>query len=297
MNTELACLPCFFRQVERTLSFAGINGDQRLRIIRAAGSIIEAAQLNQAPARISTLLHRLIREDSGVDPYRQIKKDYNRIALDKLGTVRAMVEAAPASACGDRLLEGGVRAAIAGNIIDFGIYDTVDLDRSLDESFRIPLLPAAFTDFSRTLSVAERILYLCDNAGEIVFDRFLIEVLRARGKHVTAVVKGTPVINDATAEDAEDAKLGDSASVVIDNGNDGIGTLLESCSERFWEAYRAADLIISKGQANYETLAPVQDERIYYLFKVKCPVVASSLGRSEGDIVLMDNRKVSPAAV
>ncbi len=113
---------------------------------------------------------------------------------------------------------------------------------------------------------------------------------------MTAAVKGIPVINDATMDDAEATGLGEAASRVIHNGNDGIGTLLELCSEEFLEAYRSADLIISKGQANYETLSPVHDDRIYFLFKVKCPVVAEALGRRDGDIIIMDNRGIPVAA-
>ncbi len=272
-----------------------MNGDGSRRILRKAAAIIEQASFDQAPARISTLLHRLIRETSGVDPYKKIKDEYNRIALAQLPDLRAMAKAASASSSGKHPLEGGVRAAIAGNIIDFGIYDTIDLDRSLQESFRFPLSGTDFQKFSHDLSLASRVFYLCDNAGEIVFDRVLIEVLRGMGKEVTAAVKGVPVINDATLEDAEAAGLRDAANHIVQNGNDGIGTLLELCSKEFLEAYRSADLVISKGQANYETLAPVRDDRIYFLFKVKCPVVAAALGRSDGDIIIRDNRKAHGA--
>ncbi len=291
MKTELACLPCFFRQVVRTTKFAGVNGEQGRNILRRAETIIEQASFDQAPARITTLLHRLVREATGVDPYKRVKDEYNRIALAKLPSVRATVTTVAASPPKEDRLEGGVRAAIAGNVIDFGIYDSVDLDRSLSETFRFPLSGTDFRKFAEDLSGASRVLYLCDNAGEIVFDRILIEVLRSLGKEVTAVVKGVPVINDATMEDAEAAGLRDAASAVMHNGNDGIGTLLELCSREFLEAYRSADLIISKGQANYETLAQERDDRIYFLFKVKCPVVAAALGRPEGDLVVMDNRK------
>ncbi len=296
MKTELACLPCFFRQVVRTTEFAGVKGELGRRILRRSEKIIEQASFDLAPARITTLLHRLIRETSGVDPYKRVKDEYNRIALAKIPAVREMMEAGSTSSSGGYLLEGGVRAAIAGNIIDFGIYDAVDLDRSLLEAFRFPLSGTDFRKFSSDLSRASRILYLCDNAGEIVFDRILIEVLQAMGKEVTVAVKGVPVINDATMDDAEAAGLRGAASYVIHNGNDGIGTLLELCSEEFLESYRSVDLVISKGQANYETLLAVPDDRIYFLFKVKCPVVARALGRQDGDIVVRDNRKTCGVA-
>jgi len=283
VRTELECLPCFFRQISRTLAYAGVNGDRGRDITRRAGSIIENASFDQAPARISTLLHRLIRLESGLDPYRQVKEAYNRIALEKLPEIRRMV-------FGTDRLAGSVRAAIAGNVIDFGIYDDVDLDRALRDSFELPLAETDYTDFSRSVQKAKRILYLCDNAGEIVFDLVLIETLRDLGKEVIAAVKGVPVINDATLDDARSTGLHEYASAVIDNGNDGIGTLLELCSERFLQEYRAADLIISKGQANYETLVQERDSRTFFLFMVKCPVVANSLKRKNGDIVLMASR-------
>lgn len=290
MKTELTCLPCFTGQIERTLVYAGVNGATGLRIRRKAERILERASLEQAPARISTEIHRMIREETGVDPYRQVKESYNRIALDRLTDLRKMAEAALPSTGRTDLLEGCVRLAIAGNVIDFGIYDRIDLDRSIAESFALPLSSDAYAAFADAVAKAGSVLYLCDNAGEIVFDRVLIEVLQGMGRSVTAAVKGVPVINDATRADAEAAGLAGPSLRVIDNGNDGIGTLLELCSPEFLDAYRSADLIISKGQANYETLAEERDGRIFFLFKVKCPVVARSLDRPEGDIVLMGNR-------
>jgi uncharacterized protein with ATP-grasp and redox domains len=279
VKTELECLPCFFGQITRTLRYAGVNGERGRDIFRKAEKVIERASLDEVPARTTTLIHRMLREETGVDPYAQVKEAYNRIALDKLPALRCK-----AAGAADRL-EGGVRAAIAGNVIDFGIYESFDLDRSIEESFNLPLFGADYPAFARALDNAHHVLYLCDNAGEIVFDRVLLETLRDRGKNVTAVVKGSPVINDATLADARFAGLPECVTV-IDNGNDGIGTLLEACSPRFRDEYRVADLVISKGQANYETLVQERDERIFFLFKVKCPVVAAFLKRENGDIVL-----------
>jgi damage-control phosphatase, subfamily I len=279
VKTELACLPCFFGQVSRTLMYADVNGERGRSIRRRAEAIIAASSLDDVPARTTTVIHRMLRKETGVDPYRSVKEAYNRIALQRLPVLRRK-----AAACDDRL-EGSVRIAIAGNVIDFGIYESIDLDRSIEESFQRPLASGSYRAFAGRISAARRILYLCDNAGEIVFDRVLLETLRNMGKDVTAVVKGSAVINDATHEDALAAGLQNSARV-IDNGSDGIGTLLETCSEEFLGLYRSADLVISKGQANYETLVQEKDKRIFFLFKVKCPVVASFLQKSDGDIVL-----------
>ena len=286
MRTELQCLPCFFRQVKRTLHHAGVNGDTGRLIMRAAESLIEKTSLEQAPARVATMIHRMIRERIGADPYKHLKANYNRIVLETLPTLTERLERMAARRSVDGRLESGVRLAIAGNVIDFGIYDEFDLDRSIDDAFRISLSPGDFPAFSRAVKTSRHILYLCDNAGEIVFDRILVDMLRDLEKDITIVVKGFPVINDATEEDAAAAGLPERATV-IDNGSDGIGTLLESCSDRFHDAYRSADMIISKGQANYETLSHARDERIFFLFKVKCPVVAGHLGMREGEAVLL----------
>ena len=280
MRTDLECLPCFFGQITRTLNHARVNGDQGRSIARRAGEIVASASLEEVPARTSTLIHRLLRSETGVDPYHEVKTTYNRIALDMLPELLLLAAGVP-----DRL-EGGVRAAIAGNVIDFGIYDHIDLRRSIEESFQLELSPGSFDAFRHAVETAGRILYLCDNAGEIVFDRVLLRILQEKGKSVTVAVKGAPVINDATLDDAAEAGMTEYTEL-IDNGSDGIGTLLESCSERFLNAYRSADLIISKGQANFETLEQTRDPRLFFLFKVKCPVVARALGRENGDIVLM----------
>src|SRR5512142_2812893 len=196
MKTELECLPCFFGQVTRTLKYAGVNGDRGRAIMREAEAIIERATLDEVPARTTTVIHRMLRRETGVDPYRAVKQLYNRIALERLPALkkRAAQTVGP--------LEGGVRAAIAGNVIDFGIYETVDVDRSIEESFRLPLDPLPYGLFADRAAASQSILYLCDNAGEIVFDRVLLDVLRGMGTEVVAAVKGSPVINDATMEDA-----------------------------------------------------------------------------------------------
>jgi uncharacterized protein with ATP-grasp and redox domains len=132
------------------------------------------------------------------------------------------------------------------------------------------------------MSRAEDILYLGDNAGEIVFDRLLIEQLPC--EKITFVVKGRPILNDAVMEDAQIVGLTDMVDV-IDNGSDAPGTILESCSETFRRRFDQSDLIIAKGQGNYETLSEV-DKNIFFLVRPKCSVLARHLGREIGSLVL-----------
>ena len=130
--------------------------------------------------------------------------------------------------------------------------------------------------FMEDLSSVREIIYLLDNAGEIVFDRLLIEELSLKGKQVKAVVKGSAVLNDVTHEDAFQVGL-DTVCEVIDNGSDAIGTILPWTSSEFQKEFEKAELIISKGQGNFETLFGTA-KRTYFLFQSKCDVVSRELG-------------------
>ena len=135
----------------------------------------------------------------------------------------------------------------------------------------------------RAVEGAIDILYLGDNTGEIVFDRLLVEQMGRR--KTTFVVRGAPVINDATREDAETVGM-TKLVPVIDNGSDAPGTILASCSPAFRRRFAAADLIIAKGQGNYETLSDTDHGRIWFVLKAKCPVIADHLGCATGDLVV-----------
>lgn len=145
--------------------------------------------------------------------------------------------------------------------------------------------------FKEAVSQAERILFLADNAGEIAFDRLLIELLPT--EKVTVAVKGKPVINDATLEDARMTGLTDLVEVV-DNGSDAPGTILASCSQAFRDRFEKAYLVIAKGQGNYESLSD-SDKDIFFILKVKCPVIAQGLHCAAGSMILQ--RSNTPKAV
>ena len=173
-------------------------------------------------------------------------------------------------------LENAVRLAIAGNIIDLGIKTSItnaDIQKTIKDSLTAPLNQVIIEEFRSDIESAQDILYLADNAGEIVFDRLLIEQLPE--KKITVAVKGSPVINDATMEDAISTGL-TKIVPVIDNGSDGPGTILETCSDEFLSRFEQADLIISKGQGNFETLSEI-DKKIYFFLKAKCSVIAQHL--------------------
>ncbi|MEC4685522.1 MAG: ARMT1-like domain-containing protein [Nitrospirota bacterium] len=284
MKTYLDCFPCFLRQVVIALSQVSVDETLKVEILKETLEDIRETDTSKTPAHATTFIHRKIRELLGCDPFKEIKQRYNRIALGLYPSLKSLVDDSP-----DPLWTAS-RLAIAGNVIDFGIYKEVDIEAEINRSLRGEIVWDDYADFRASLDSTEEVLYLIDNAGEIVFDRILIETIRDRGKRVTAVVKGGPVINDSTVEDAFEVGLQEICEIK-DNGSDAIGTILEWCSEEFTRLFYGASLIISKGQGNFETLMNV-DKEVFFLFQAKCDVVSGFLGVTNGSMLLVENRKL-----
>jgi hypothetical protein len=272
MKTRIDCLPCFLRQTVIALRQYGGDEKTHQKVFRDVLAIMQDTDMSKPPAYTTTFIHRTIREGIDRDPFEKIKKEFNAIALSLYPGLRDRVKTSP-----DPLWTAS-RLAIAGNIIDFGIFTSIDIEKSIEQSLRAEIAVDDYTSFREDLMATDEILYLLDNAGEIVFDKLLIEELRAAGKHVTAVVKGSAVLNDVTRDDAVQVGL-DAVCEIIDNGSDAIGTILPWTSPVFREKFEKAALIISKGQGNFETLFAT-DKRTYFLFQSKCDVVSQELGLS-----------------
>lgn len=246
--------------------------------------LVSGMDLRQTPPAMSRQIHYIIRKLTGTqDPYLQIKNRFNKMALEMYPELKQRI------ANSDDPFETAVRLAIAGNIIDLGVKTGLtesEVEKTIAQSLTAPLDTKALKEFRNAANQAKDILYLGDNAGEVVFDRLLIEQLPA--ENITFVVKGGPIINDATIEDAQIAGLTDIVNV-IDNGSDAPGTILESCSQDFRRRFDKADLIIAKGQGNYETLSNVS-KNIFFVLKAKCPVIARHLGCEIGTMILTKNK-------
>jgi hypothetical protein len=210
-----------------------------------------------------------------------MKTRFNRFMLNQLDVLREKIESSSYP------LETAVRVSIAGNMIDGALgarlTDEV-VQQTLEQALVMPLV-GEVEELEHWVDASGTILFLADNAGEIACDRLLIEQLLP--KKITLAVNGSPALNDATYEDAETVGLTDMVEV-IDNGNDGLGTLLPQCSETFLDHFHSADLILSKGLANFETLCESgqHEANICYLFKAKCPFISRYAGVNLGDIVL-----------
>jgi uncharacterized protein with ATP-grasp and redox domains len=244
--------------------------------------------LEQCPPVVAQRIHRCLRELVGAaDPYRAAKDRFNRMAMNMLPELDLAVRESADP------LATAIRLAIAGNVIDLGVNGGLTEDESrrtiasaMDEPF-----DGDVAAFRQAVSMAKSILYLADNAGEIVLDRLLVEQLPAG--RVTLAVRGGPILNDATMADAEAVGLCDIVEV-IDNGSDVPGTVLNDCSESFRRRFAEADLIMAKGQGNFETLSD-EPANICFLFKAKCPVIANHIGLAVGTHVLMHLKAASVA--
>jgi len=281
MRTYLDCIPCAIRQVIDSLRMITDDETVHEEVLREVLALWRDADMRQSPPALAQKVHRIVRRLTGVaDPYLELKNRYNRLALEMLPELEQKVADSPDP------FETAVRLSIAGNIIDFGVNSTLDestVEETINRSLTDSLDHQALTQLKAAVAAASDILYLGDNTGEIVFDRLLVEQLPT--DKVTFAVRGAPILNDALMADAETAGLTDLVKV-IDNGADVPGTIVELCSPAFRAQFEAADLIIAKGQGNFETLNDT-DKDVFFLLRPKCAVLARHLNCPLGRLVVV----------
>jgi uncharacterized protein with ATP-grasp and redox domains len=294
VKTYLECIPCFFKQALEAARRAGASTKAQRRILERVAREIPRISLETSPPEMGRVVYGTVNRITGKsDPYKAIKAFSNKRALLLYPTLKKKIARSR-----DRL-RTAVELAIAGNIIDYGVKNSLCVERELAKilkqekrtlkSEKTSLF--AYQAFRKSVRQAKLILYLADNAGETVFDKMLIEEIRQLGeeKRIVYAVKERPIINDALVEDARACGI-DRIAEVISSGSAIPGTVLSDCSRSFLDIYRRADMIISKGQGNFESFDGGKDE-IYFLFMAKCPVVAEDVGCTIGDIILLGSGK------
>jgi hypothetical protein len=281
MISYLDCFPCLLRQSIDLIRRVIPDKEERPELLKKVLQLLTDLPNDATPARLTAEMHRLIRSQTGIpDLYEQQKQRCNAIALANLPLAYRYLENST-----DRVATAA-RIAVAGNIIDYGAMgETFDLAATLTECLESPL---AIDDLGRLkvdLKSAEKVIYVGDNAGEIVFDRiFVEEIKRSANPHIIFVVRGHPILNDATLTDARSIGLTRLAEVVA-SGGDAPGCELERSSPQLRHHFATADIIISKGQGNYEALSH-EPYDMYFMLKVKCPVIAGDIGARKGDSVI-----------
>jgi len=284
MKAHFDCIPCLIRQALDTSRALGLDDATIDRVLRETLGLARELDWDAPPPVIARDIHRIIRRETGEpDPYLRQKIADTEKALALLPEVEEII-----AATGDPLL-AAVKFSIAGNAIDLGAKtgQAPDVQEVVHHALGRPLDEANLGRLGEAIAAAGSVLFLADNAGEIVFDRPLLELI-GRDK-VTAAVRGAPVINDATMDDACRSGLV-GRFWVISNGSDTPGTWLEDCSSAFVQAFANADLVIAKGQGNYESLSFGDSPRkVFFLFLTKCAVVAGDMGQPLNTYVIHES--------
>ena len=280
MKVHLDCIPCFLRQALEAVKMSTNNDAIREKALREVVTYLSQVRWTTNIPRIGTEVHRIVKKVTGnSDPYKQLKNKYNKLAAQLYPKLEFMVKNSS-----DPLFTA-LKIAIAGNAIDFGPKAEINLEKEVKNALTNELAINHIESFRYELKPETDLLYLADNSGETFFDRILLEELTKFKTRIVYVVKGGPILNDATIDDAKIAQI-DKIADVISTGTDCAGIIFDECSEEFIEAFKKSSIVISKGQGNYESLNEVKDKKIFFLLKVKCPIVGKKIGARVGSIVL-----------
>ncbi|MGB4469020.1 MAG: ARMT1-like domain-containing protein [Tepidanaerobacteraceae bacterium] len=287
MKLFLDCIPCFQKQVLFTVK--DLDDKLKSKILRKVMILLCDTSWELTPDEIANKAYNLIREETGIaDPYKQIKKQSNKMAMELYPKLKTEMKSIRQK---DRLYIAA-NLAIAGNIIDYGPAFEFDLGKTIKEVLNKEPAINDFDILSEKVMSAESLLYFADNAGEIALDKmFIQEMITIRGKpfnHISFVVKGGPIINDAMIEDAYEVGIDKLPNVVfyrIGNGQEGTGPNRWEDVVKEW--IKEHDLVISKGQGNFEGLS--ENSNIFFMLIAKCPVIAKEIGVNVKDTVIKYN--------
>ncbi len=280
MELFLDCMPCMHRQVLEAARTATTDEACQARIMDSAALVLSRrAEFATAPA-MAQAIHAIVRHETGVaDPYAGVK----RRDLDAaLGLESLLWQFADGS---DDPLRTALKVAVTGNVMDSAIYADLDIAACVTEELERPFARCDLAELTADLASARTVLVLGDNTGETVFDKVLLAALAAGGRELVYAVREAPIINDATLAEAHEAGL-DAYATLVSSGSVAPGTILEDCTPEFRELFRDADVVISKGQGNFESLSS-PGRPVYFLLKAKCALVARLLDTAVGDYVLI----------
>ncbi|WDV46280.1 ARMT1-like domain-containing protein [Clostridiaceae bacterium M8S5] len=284
MEIKYECLSCITRQLTKLAVKLTNDKNTQQDIIKYGLDVISNNYPNSSAPYITGLIYNYAKKITEIkDPYRDEKKKFNHIAEQLVSelSLNTQIENSESP------VDTAIRLSIAGNIIDFGLginVDELDVRDSINHSLTTELFGGTSEDFLKATHNASNILFIGDNAGEIVFDKLLIERLPLH--KITYVVKGGPIVNDVTMEDATTVGM-DKLVKIIDSGASIQGIELSACSDDFLKSFKDADMIISKGQANFESLSCLDNKTIFFLLRAKCQSVADEVGCAQNQFVLL----------
>lgn len=279
MKIEYSCIPCSIHNYLRLVEKGMIPPELQEAIFRRMLTFFSTVDYRLSPPALGQQLHRILREMlNNPDPYRDVKRQSNEDMVRMVPFLEEMVAKASDS------FNTALRLAIAGNVIDFGSFYHLDILETITSIISSTLAIDHSASLKEDLARADTVLYIGDNAGEIVLDKIFLKLLNHA--HIYFAVRGNAVLNDALLEDAEALEI-DRYATLITTGDDAPGVIRKTASDQFNAVFDTADVIISKGQGNYEGLSD-EPGNIYYLLVTKCSLVASHIGVPEKSYVVLN---------
>ncbi|WP_297827903.1 DUF89 domain-containing protein [uncultured Methanobrevibacter sp.] len=283
MKISYECGPCFLRQAREALD---LSCDDDLLKIEIMNDIFDFLSdnftRNTNSNKTGSIIHGMIKSKTGCeDPYYNEKIKGNEIALSYLDDVKKILKE-------NNTLESYVKIAIIGNILDFGAFTLDDdIDAIINESLKKDLAVKDIEEFENSLKKHDKVLYLVDNTGEIVFDKLLMGKIKEYDVDITIAVKSEPILNDACMKEAIEAGL-DEFGQIVEIGAGTVGYVDSEISDEFREIFNAHEFIISKGMGNYEGLTEtdLSNKDIYFLLCAKCNTIARDIGVNLKDMLL-----------
>lgn len=287
MKINYNCLPCLINQVVKVADIT--NANDRDILFRNVFAFLSETDFSKTNPEIIGSIFRLLKEHIGNDdPYKEIRDYYNKMFLSKLELFEEKINKSIYP------LEEAVKYAVIGNIIDFNpIHNNrlEDIMKWFDDALKMTLRVNHIEQMLLDIKSSNTLLYLGDNCGEICLDKILIKKIKEYNPDIQIYfgVRGEPVVNDSIESDAFFVGI-DQYAKIISNGDDSLGTVLTRTSEEFGHIYRKADIIIAKGQANYESLNEQTEKNIYFLLIAKCEVIAKYIGVETRSLLCMNTR-------
>lgn len=276
MRTYPECNGCVLQQFTAEMNLLNLDLDTQTRMVKEALVYLGEAQDSATAPELSGQLHSMLRDHIGdTDAYAESKINSHQIAMGYQNDLRNLIDKGP-----DKF-EQGIKVSAAGNSVDVIHAREYHLWDEVESSITQDLLGGGFAAFKQKITEAPYLLYLADNVGETVFDKVFIETLDIP---VIYAVKGGPILNDATLEDAQAAGI-DQIAEIVETGSRSPGTILDQCTDEFRKIFDEAPLVLAKGQGNYETLDDHGD-KIFFLLRLKCPLISREIGFPHGSLVL-----------
>ena len=284
MKISYECGPCFLRQAREAMDLSCDDDMLKIEIMNDIFDFLaDNFSKDTNSNKTGSIMHNIIKSKTGCeDPYFKEKIESNEIAMKYLPVVKEILDE-------NDSLENYVKIAIIGNILDFGAFTLDDdIDAIIKDSLNDDLAVKHINEFENSLKKHDRVLYLVDNTGEIVFDKLLMNKIKEYGVDIVIAVKSEPILNDACMKEALEAGL-DEVGEIVEIGAGTVGYVDSEISDEFREIFNSHEFIISKGMGNYEGLTEIDlsDKDIYFLLCAKCNTIANDIGVNLRDMLLL----------